>query len=163
MVFSSIPFLFFFFPIFLILYYLVPIKAKNYILLFFSLLFYAWGEPVYILLMLFASFVDYGNDLLMTKYVGVKSRRRIFLWISVCINLSMLGFFKYADFLIHTLNQIGGLSLPKPGVALPIGISFFTFQTMSYSIDLYRREVEPERNYFTYLTYVSMFLINSTA
>lgn len=68
MVFSSIPFLFFFFPIFLILYYLVPIKAKNYILLFFSLLFYAWGEPVYILLMLFASFVDYGNGLLMTKY-----------------------------------------------------------------------------------------------
>lgn len=157
MVFSSIPFLFFFFPIFLILYYLVPIKAKNYILLFFSLLFYAWGEPVYILLMLFASFVDYGNGLLMTKYGNVKSRRRIFLWISVGINLSMLGFFKYADFLIHTINQIGGLSLPKPGVALPIGISFFTFQTMSYSIDLYRREVEPERNYFTYLTYVSMF------
>ncbi|MBO5278547.1 MAG: MBOAT family protein [Lachnospiraceae bacterium] len=157
MVFSSIPFLFFFFPVFLILYYLVPMKLKNYVLLLFSLFFYAWGEPVYILLMLFASFSDYVNGLLMTKYGTVKSRRRIFLWISVGINLSMLGFFKYADFAIHTVNQLAGLSIQPLNLALPIGISFFTFQTMSYSIDLYRREVKPEKNYFTYLTYVSMF------
>lgn len=157
MVFSSIPFLFFFFPVFLILYYLLPKGAKNYVLLLFSLIFYAWGEPVYILLMLFASFVDYGNGLLMTKYGTVKSRRRIFLWISVGINLSVLGFFKYADFLVHTFNQLVGLSIKEPGVSLPIGISFFTFQTMSYSIDLYRGEVKPEKNYLTYLTYVSMF------
>lgn len=157
MVFSSIPFLFFFFPVFLILYYLVPMKAKNYVLLLFSLAFYAWGEPVYILLMLFASFVDYVNGLLMTKYGSTKGRRRIFLLISVIINLSMLGFFKYADFLIHTINAVAGLSITPLELALPIGISFFTFQTMSYSVDLYRGEVEVERNYFTYLTYVSMF------
>lgn len=157
MVFSSIPFIFFFFPAFLISYYLVPMKAKNYVLLLFSLVFYAWGEPVYILLMLFASFVDYVNGLLMTRYGEKKSRRRIFLWASVGINLSMLGFFKYADFLVHTVNGLFGWELAAPGLALPIGISFFTFQTMSYSIDLYRREVEPEKNYLTYLTYVSMF------
>lgn len=157
MVFSSIPFLFFLFPVFLILYYLVPMKAKNYLLLFFSLVFYAWGEPVYILLMLFASFVDYVNGLLMTKYGTVKSKRRIFLLISVGINLSMLGFFKYADFVIHTVNGLTGLSIEPLNLALPIGISFFTFQTMSYSIDLYRQQVKVEKNYFTYLTYVSMF------
>lgn len=157
MVFSSIPFLFFFFPIFLILYYPAPMKAKNYVLLLFSLFFYAWGEPVYILLMLFASFVDYANGLLMTRYGKGKSSRRIFLCISVAINLSMLGFFKYADFLIHIVNQFTGLGIEPLNIALPIGISFFTFQTMSYSIDLYRREVKPEKNYLTYLTYVSMF------
>lgn len=157
MVFSSIPFIFFFFPVFLILYYLVPMKLKNYVLLLFSLFFYAWGEPVYILLMLFASFVDYVNGLMMTRYGTVKSRRRIFLWISVGINLSMLAFFKYADFVIHILNQLTGLAIEPLDLALPIGISFFTFQTMSYSIDLYRGEVKAEKNYFTYLTYVSMF------
>lgn len=157
MVFSSIPFLFFFFPVFLILYYLAPVKAKNYILLLFSLAFYAWGEPVYILLMLFASFTDYVNGLWMTKYGSTKSRRRFFLLLSVGINLSVLGFFKYADFVIHTVNMLTGLSIAPLGLALPIGISFFTFQTMSYSIDLYRREVKVEKNYFTYLTYVSMF------
>ena len=157
MVFSSIPFLFFFFPIFLIFYYIMPKRWKNYILLLFSLVFYAWGEPVYILLMIFASAVDYGNGLLMTKFGDTKKKRKIFLLFSVFINLSMLGFFKYADFFIETINQIGNLSIKPLGLGLPIGISFFTFQTMSYSIDLYKKEVEVEKNYFTYLTYVSMF------
>ena len=157
MVFSSIPFLFFFFPVFLIFYYIMPKRWKNYILLFFSLVFYAWGEPVYILLMIFASAVDYGNGLLMTKFGDTKKKRKIFLLFSVFINLSMLGFFKYADFFIETINQIGNLSIKPLGLGLPIGISFFTFQTMSYSIDLYKKEVEVEKNYFTYLTYVSMF------
>lgn len=157
MVFSSIPFLFFFFPVFLLLYYLIPGKAKNDILLLFSLVFYAWGEPVYILLMLFTSFADYVNGRLMARYGTSKNRRRIFLWISVVMNLSVLGFFKYADFAIQTLNQLAGLSIPPLNLALPIGISFFTFQTMSYSIDLYRKEVEAEKSYRTYLTYVSMF------
>lgn len=157
MVFSSIPFLFFFFPVFLILYYGVPYKCKNYILLAFSLVFYAWGEPVYILLMFFASFVDYANGLLMSRFGTTQNKRRMFLMISVVINLSMLGFFKYADFFIQILNQAGHLAIPPLGLGLPIGISFFTFQTMSYSIDLYRKEVEPEKNYFLYLTYVSMF------
>ena len=157
MVFSSIPFLFFFLPASLILYYAAPFKLKNYILLAFSLAFYAWGEPVYIILMLFASAVDYTNGRFMEKYGTDDRRRRIFLCLSVVINLSMLGFFKYADFLIGIVNGITGLSIEPLGLGLPVGISFFTFQTMSYSIDLYRREVKVEKNYLTYLTYVSMF------
>lgn len=157
MVFSSIPFLFFFLPLCLILYYAVPYKAKNYILLAFSLVFYAWGEPVYIVLMLFASAVDYTNGRLMERFGTNERRRKGFLCLSVVINLSMLGFFKYADFVVETLNALTGASIQPLGLGLPVGISFFTFQTMSYSIDLYRREVEVEKNYFTYLTYVSMF------
>ncbi|MEY8336827.1 MBOAT family O-acyltransferase [Lachnospiraceae bacterium 62-35] len=157
MVFSSIPFLFFFLPTCLVLYYALPLKLKNHILLAFSLVFYAWGEPVYIILMLFASAVDYTNGQMMERF-GAKDRyRKIFLCFSVAINLSMLGFFKYADFVIETFNSVSGLALQPLGLGLPVGISFFTFQTMSYSIDLYRREVKVEKNYLTYLTYVSMF------
>lgn len=157
MVFSSIPFLFFFLPVFLACYYIVPFQAKNYVLLVFSLIFYAWGEPVYIILMIAASLVDYSNGRLMTRFGTTKGKRTIFLVISVCINLSMLLFFKYADFLIGIVNWITGLAIRPLGLGLPIGISFFTFQTMSYSIDLYRGQVKVEKNYATYLTYVSMF------
>lgn len=157
MVFSSIPFLFFFLPVFLVCYYAVPFRAKNYILLAFSLVFYAWGEPVYIILMIAASLVDYTNGRLMTRFGTAKRKRAVFLAVSICINLSMLLFFKYADFLIEIVNRIVGLSIRSLGLGLPIGISFFTFQTMSYSIDLYRGQVRVEKNYATYLTYVSMF------
>lgn len=157
MVFSSIPFLFFFLPACLILYYLVPYKVKNYVLLAFSLVFYAWGEPVYIVLMLFASAVDYTNGLFMERFGTSAGRRKLFLCASVMINLSMLGFFKYADFFVETVNALFRLSIKPLGLGLPVGISFFTFQTMSYSIDLYRKNVKVEKNYFTYLTYVSMF------
>ena len=157
MVFSSIPFLFFFLPACLILYYAVPFSMKNEILLIFSLLFYAWGEPVYILLMLFTAGVDYTNGRLMERFGTTVRRRRLFLSVSVVIDLSLLGFFKYADFLISTINGLSGLSIPLLGLGLPVGISFFTFQSMSYSIDLYRRQVQMEKNYLTYLTYVSMF------
>lgn len=161
MVFSSIPFLFFFLPLCLVLYYAVPSKnsivLKNSILLVFSLVFYAWGEPVYILLMLFASAVDFVNGLLMERFGTTRARRRMFLCCSVGINLSVLAFFKYADFALRTVNGIFSTELPLPHIGLPIGISFFTFQTMSYIIDLYREEVPAEHNYFTYLTYVSMF------
>lgn len=157
MVFSSIPFLFFFLPLCLLLYYAVPYSWKNGVLLLFSLVFYAWGEPVYILLMLFASAVDYTNGRLMTRFGSTEGRRRLFLCCSVIINLSVLGFFKYADFLIGTVNGLFHTALRPLGLGLPVGISFFTFQTMSYSIDLYRRKVPVEKNYLTYLTYVSMF------
>ncbi len=157
MVFSSIPFLFFFLPLCMILYYAVPFSLKNGILLFFSLIFYAWGEPVYILLMIFATLVDYGNGLLMERFGNTKAKRRIFLGCSIVVNLSVLGFFKYADFAIHTINGIFGTAIEPLKLGLPVGISFFTFQTMSYIIDLYRGEVKTEHNYFTYLTYVSMF------
>lgn len=177
MVFSSIPFLFFFLPLCLILYFAVPflwglpwkgssrlndnlencIPWKNGVLLSFSLIFYAWGEPVYIVLMLFASAVDYTNGRLMERFGTTKVKRTAFLCCSVVINLSVLAFFKYADFLITTLNGIFGTQIEPLGLGLPVGISFYTFQTMSYIIDLYRGEVKAERNYFAYLTYVSMF------
>lgn len=157
MVFSSIPFLFFFLPLCLILYYAVPFSWKNGILLVFSLIFYAWGEPVYILLMLFATLVDYTNGLLMERFGNTKARRTFFLCCSVIVNLSVLAFFKYADFLIVNMNAIFGTAVTPLGLGLPVGISFFTFQTMSYIIDLYRGEIKTEHNYFTYLTYVSMF------
>ena len=157
MIFSSIPFLFFFFPFFLLLYYVVPFKYKNIILLIFSLVFYAWGEPIYILLMIFSSVVDYFNGLMIEKHKDNKKLKKIFLVLSIIINLSLLGFFKYADFLINSINNIFNLSIPLLKLGLPIGISFFTFQTMSYSIDVYRGEVKAEKNFFTFMTYVSMF------
>ncbi len=156
MVFSSIPFLFFFLPICFFLYFLVPFKWKNFILLVFSLIFYAWGEPIYILLMVFSSVVDYFNGRFIYKYKDSK-RKKLFLIGSILINLSVLGFFKYSDFLIQNLNTIFHLNLSLLHLSLPIGISFYTFQTMSYSIDVYRGEVVPEKNFLTFMTYVSMF------
>lgn len=157
MVFSSIPFLFFFLPVFLVLYYLLPFKYKNYLLLLFSLVFYAWGEPIYILLMVFACGVDYSNGRLIEKHRNSPLKKKILLFISIFVNLSMLGFFKYADFLIDFINYVMNLSIQPLGLELPIGISFFTFQTMSYSIDVYRDNVKVEKNFLTYLAYVSMF------
>lgn len=157
MVFSCIPFLFFFLPLCLILYYAVPFSWKNGILLIFSLIFYAWGEPLYILLMLFSTALDYTNGRLMERFGTTKGRRTFFLCCSICINLSILAFFKYADFAIASVNGLLGTQFAQPGIHLPVGISFYTFQTMSYIIDLYRGEVKAEHSYTAYLTYVSMF------
>ncbi len=157
MVFSGIPFLFFFLPVFLILYYLIPFKFKNAVLLAFSLLFYAWGEPVYILLMLLSSFVDYLDGLILEKFADRKNIRRLSFILALVINISILCFFKYADLAVETVNALFHLKVKAPGIALPIGISFYTFQTVSYSIDVYRGQVKAEKNYFSYLTYVSMF------
>ena len=153
MVFSSIPFLFFFLPIVLICYYLVPFKLKNYVLLVFSLIFYAWGEPVYIILMIFSCLLNYFYALYHDK---VKNKKLLFI-LCIVANLLILGFFTYADFLIDIINSIFRLNINPLKLALPIGISFFTFQTMSYSIDVYRSSVVPERNFFYFTTYVSMF------
>ncbi|MDE6620192.1 MAG: MBOAT family protein [Lachnospiraceae bacterium] len=157
MVFSCIPFLFFFLPLCLILYYAVPFSWKNGILLIFSLIFYAWGEPLYILLMLFSTVLDYTNGRLMERFGTTKCRRTFFLCCSICINLSILAFFKYADFVIASVNGLLGTQFAQPHMHLPVGISFYTFQTMSYIIDLYRGEVKAEHSYTAYLTYVSMF------
>ena len=157
MVFSSLSFLVFFLPAFLILYYLLPGRAKNLVLLIFSLVFYAWGEPVYILLMLLSSFVDYLDGLLQEKYSGDIVKKRIFLILALTINLSLLAYFKYADFAVGIWNGIFHLNNKLPGVALPVGISFYTFQTISYSIDVYRGKLKAEHSYPKYLTYVSMF------
>lgn len=154
MVFSSIPFIFFFFPIFLLLYYIVPFKLKNYVLLFFSLIFYAWGEPIYVFLMIFSCLFNYICGLFIEKY---QNKKKLILIICVIINISLLGFYKYIDFLIENINLLFNLDINKLSIALPIGISFFTFQTMSYVIDVYRKEVKVSHNFFTFTTYVSMF------
>ena len=157
MVFSSLFFYFIFLPLFLILYYVVPKQIKNYILLIFSLVFYAWGEPIYVLLMLGMTLSDFLLGLLMQRFDSSPAKRKICLILSIVIDLSCLAFFKYATFLVGSFNSLFKLSIPFKEIALPIGISFFTFQTMSYTIDLYRREINVEKNYAEYLMYVSMF------
>ncbi len=157
MVFSSIPFLVYFLPLFLILYFIVPNKLKNIILLIFSLIFYAWGEPVYILLLLISSIVDYTNGRCLEHFEGKRNKQRIFLIISIVVNMGLLGVFKYASLFITTINSIFHTQLHDPKLALPLGISFFTFQTMSYSIDVYKKEVKAQKNFIDYMTFVCMF------
>lgn len=150
MVFSSVEFLFRFLPIFLILYFAVSIspasrRVRNLILFLGSLVFYAWGEPVYVLLMLFSTVADFGFGLLIDKF-RERGFDRLFLAGSVTVNLLVLCFFKYADFLIQTINQAAGTKLPLLNLPLPLGISFYTFQTMSYTIDVYRRKAKVQKN-----------------
>ncbi|MBQ7131405.1 MAG: MBOAT family protein [Oscillospiraceae bacterium] len=157
MVFSDIPFLFYFLPCFLGVYFLSPKKLRNFVLLVFSLIFYAWGEPVYISLLLLSSVVDFVNGLAMEHFEGKRAKQRIFLCISVFVNLSLIGVFKYSGLIVESLNTVFGLSISAPAVELPLGISFFTFQTMSYSIDVYRKDIKTEHNFLNYMTYVCMF------
>lgn len=157
MVFSSIPFLFYFFPLFFILYYLVPKQGKNLWILIASLIFYAWGEPVYILILLLSSLVDYMNGRMIERYEGNRKVQKRFLILSIVVNLGLMGIFKYGNLFVETINKIIHGSIPAPNLALPIGISFFTFQTMSYSMDVYRKEVKAEHNFIHYMAYVSMF------
>jgi alginate O-acetyltransferase complex protein AlgI len=157
MVFSSIYFLFFFLVLFFICYFIAPKKYKNIILLIFSLIFYAWGEPIYILIMIFSSLADYYNGMGMLKNDKDPKKRKKYLIISIVVNLGLLFFFKYIDFFIGVINSIFNLSINKLNIPLPIGISFFTFQTMSYSIDVYRRKINVEHSLLDFMTYVSMF------
>lgn len=159
MVFSSLLFMFRFLPAVLILYFAAPVKYRNIILFLFSLFFYAWGEPKYVLLMLCSITVDYliGRRIERFKNQGKKRAARSWLVLSLVYNLSVLGFFKYADFLIGSVNTVLGTAIPLPGVPLPIGISFFTFQTMSYTIDVYKGATAAQKNWMKYGTYVSMF------
>jgi len=156
-VFSSLSFLTLFLPLTILLYFAVPRRFRNLLLFLASLIFYAWGEPVYIVLMLFSSVVDYSHGLLMEKFDGRPGVRRALLISSVVINLSLLGFFKYAGLVVSTLNAALSLSIPVPSVALPVGISFYTFQTMSYSIDVYRRNCPAQRDPIAFGCYVTMF------
>ena len=156
MVFSSILFLFRFLPIFFICYFVAPKRMRNLVLFLGSLIFYAWGEPVYVVLMLFSSVSDYIHGLFIEKYRG-KTAAKILLISSIIINLGMLGFFKYTDFLIGTVNTVTGAGIKPLNLALPIGISFYTFQTMSYSIDVYRGNVKAQKNLLDFGVFVSMF------
>ena len=159
MVFSSLLFLFYFLPAVLVVYFLVPRRFKNVVLLVFSLAFYGWGEPVYVLLMVFSILMDYSLGRWMHTRLekgNVRAARRI-LVLSVVCNLALLAFFKYADFLIGNLNGLFGLGIPKLDLPLPIGISFYTFQAMSYLIDLYRGDVPVQKSLVAFGTYVSLF------
>jgi len=156
MVFSSLLFLFYFLPVVLGLYYLAPRRYKNLVLFVCSLFFYAWGEPIYIVLMLFSSVVDYTHGLLIEKYRG-KNLAKWFVASSILINLGLLGFFKYADFFVLNLNALLGLKVAAPNLPLPIGISFYTFQTMSYSIDVYRGEAPVQKSFISFAAYVTLF------
>ncbi len=155
MLFSSIPFAFYFLPAVLVLYFLVPFRFKNAVLLAFSLVFYGWGEPVYLILMTLSILMGWVFGLLIGKYRGTK-RATVFLVLSVTVSLGLLGWFKYADFVVENLNALG-LNLALPRVALPIGISFYTFQILSYTIDVYRGDVATQKNLVSFGAYVSMF------
>lgn len=157
MVFSSIIFLFMYLPFVLLIYYIVPRELRNLFLFIVNLIFYGWGEPVFVLLMLFSTVVDYTHGYFINKYRDNKRKAKGFLISSVVINLSLLGFFKYAGFLADTLNVMTFVNLPVLTIPLPIGISFYTFQTMSYSIDVYRGDAPVQKNIITFGTYVALF------
>ena len=158
MVFSSLLFLFMYLPIVLTIYYITPRRWRNLFLFIANLVFYGWGEPVYVSLMIFSTIVDYTCGRFITKYRHKNDKKaKGFLVASIVINLSLLGFFKYAGFLTSTLNYLPFLNIPTFKVPLPIGISFYTFQTMSYSIDVYRGDAPMQKNIITFGTYVSLF------
>ena len=157
MLFSSIVFLFTFLPIVLILYYVLPRQFKNPVLLLASLLFYAWGEPIYLFLMMFSILFNYISGLDIARNLGNKRAARKSLIFNVVVNLCVLGFFKYEGFVLNTLNAVLPVEIPFQEVALPVGISFYTFQILSYIIDVYRGNVPVQKNLMDFALYVTMF------
>ncbi|MBQ3075062.1 MAG: MBOAT family protein [Clostridia bacterium] len=156
MLFSGIPFLFYFLPCTLLLYFLAPKKLKNTVLLLASLVFYGWGEPKFLILMIASILIGYISGLLIEAFFDRRGAK-IVLFINVAVNLAFLGVFKYADFFIENVNAVTGLSLPFLKLALPIGISFYTFQLLSYTVDVYRKEVPAQKNPIHLAAYISMF------
>ncbi|SHH90164.1 alginate O-acetyltransferase complex protein AlgI [Sporanaerobacter acetigenes DSM 13106] len=157
MVFSSLIFLFVFLPITLLIYYISPRPIRNLVLFIVSLIFYAWGEPIYILIMLFSTFFDYFNGLFMDKYRDNKKITNLVLINSLVVNLGILCFFKYYGFIITNINNFFSLNLKTLDLPLPLGISFYTFQTLSYTIDVYLDKVPVQKNIISFGTYVTMF------
>lgn len=159
MVFSSLIFLFRFLPLVLALYFILPKKCRNAVLLFTSLLFYAWGEPVYVWIMFFSTIVGYTHGRIIQHF---KEKEKILfakisMISSIIINLALLGFFKYGNFILENVNNVFGSSFGLLKAALPIGISFYTFQTMSYCIDVYRGTTKVQKNFISYGAYITMF------
>ncbi|MCI8537091.1 MAG: MBOAT family protein [Oscillospiraceae bacterium] len=159
MVFSSLYFLFLYLPAVLAAYYLAPLRWRNAVLLVLNLIFYGWGEPVYILIMFASIAIDYTHGMLVAraKQHGNDKAARLAVASSVIFNLGLLFFFKYWDFIAGSLPAIGLGFMPKLGLELPIGISFYTFQTMSYTIDVYRGDAREQRNIVTFGTFVTLF------
>ncbi len=157
MVFSSLPFLFFYLPVVLLIYKLSPLKLRNLFLLLASLFFYGWGEPIYIVIMFASIFIDYTHGMLVERWRDNDKKARMAVASSVFFNLLLLVFFKYYDFLAGSINAVTGWSLPLLGIPLPIGISFYTFQTMSYTIDVYRKDAPVQKNIVTFGAFVTLF------
>ncbi|MBQ7927012.1 MAG: MBOAT family protein [Lachnospiraceae bacterium] len=156
MLFSSISFLYYFLAVVLAIYFIVPFKVKNLVLLIASLFFYFYGEPVYTLLILATTVSSYIHGLLIERFRG-SVWSKVFLWSSVVTSIGVLGFFKYSDFFISNVNNLTGSDFALLGIALPIGISFYTFQTLSYTIDVYRGEARVQKNLIHLATYVTLF------
>ena len=154
MVFSSLTFLLAFLPIVLFIYYLVPMRAKNIVLTIGSLVFYAWGEPVYIILMIYSILLNYRFGKLIDK--SEKNRKSLFIF-TLIINVFILFFFKYYGFVVSVINQLFNINLVVREIPLPIGISFYTFQALSYIIDIYRKKFKPQNNLITFAAYITMF------
>lgn len=157
MVFSSLLFLFIFLPVFLICYFMIPKPWRNFILFLGSLMFYAWGEPIYVSIMLFSTVLDYTCGRIIDRFRDHKVLPKVGLGISLVGNLGLLSYFKYADFFITNINNSFGSQFALLNLALPIGISFYTFQTMSYTIDLYRGKIDVQKNIISFGAYVTMF------
>ena len=157
MVFSSVLFIFRFLPIAMILYFLTPNKFKNLTLLLVSLIFYSWGEPKYFLIMVASIFVDYFVSRGIEKSRNNKKVSIMLLSISILFNLGILFFFKYFNFFLENINNILGLSLKYVKITLPLGISFYTFQTMSYTIDVFLGKVKAEKNIINFGAFVCLF------
>ena len=164
MLFSSLTFLFVFLPVVLLLHYFPVFESEskekykqNFILLLASLLFYAWGEPVYIVLMLLSIYFNFNIGIDLEKQYGNERKRKAILVFSVIFNLAVLGFFKYAGFLTDTLNSLFSLELNYTPLPLPVGISFYTFQAMSYVIDVYRKDAKAQYNFLPFALYIAMF------
>ena len=157
MVFSSIVFLYIFLPIMLLIYFIVPKKFKNAVMIVASLIFFAWGEIKYIFIMLLLAIMDYICGKKIDQYENNLKKKRLFLFIDVGVNILILFFFKYADFIISNINQITNLNIPLLNIPLPIGVSFNTFQSLSYIIDVYRKTVKCEKSFYNYLTYTTLF------
>ena len=154
MLFSSITFLYYFLPVVLILYLIIPSKFKNLVLLIFSLLFYFYGEPKYILILLLSCFINYISGILIENY---RNKSKLILIFSILYNVIQLLYFKYTDFFVTNINNIFNINIGLFRIIMPIGISFFTFQTLSYVIDVYRKDVKASKNFFDFATYVSLF------
>lgn len=157
MLFSSIPFLYYFLPVVLIVYFIVPKQLKNAWIMLSSFFFYGWGEPKFLIIMIASIAQGYVFGLLIEKFRDRKNLSRLFMILSCMVGLGLLAYFKYVDFFISSFNQISGLALPLVGIALPIGISFFTFQIVSYDIDVYRGDVAAQKNPIYLAAYISMF------
>ncbi len=156
MLFSSLSFIYYFLPLVFIIYFAVPIRFRNWVLVAASLFFYFYGEPIYVTLLLFSILVNYLHSLVIDKHLG-KPQAKKALISAITINILLLGFFKYADFFIENLNAVFSLNIDKIGLGLPIGISFYTFQAISYIIDIYRGDAKLQRSLLGTATYMSLF------